>query len=224
MYYGVLIGSVKEFYIVTVQNGAHAHIKINADVEYNARIDIGSALNNVYFTIFKTTDYAVQTYLLPMIEAHLNSDWISPFNILAQDGQSGALDFYRTPSLYQHMAGCPGMTENLSGIYPSNVRIVDTTVRLSNAQLVTRYGELANAIRLMFTIYSNRKVFVFGILNRATNGNFMYNVNFAQTINQCTKESVPAYNDGAIFFYDQANRRLDGIFVMSGKQFKQYII
>ena len=222
VFYGSLIGTVKEFYIVTVQNGSHVHIKVNAGNVFNNRIDIGSSIDNVYYTVFTHNDYAVQTYLLPMIERHLNLDWLSNFNILAQDSVSGALDFYRTPALYAHISGKPGMTKNISNTPPSNTRIIDTTIGLTNAQLTNKYGALATAIRTMFTIYANRKIIVFGRQAPSKVESIIHNISFSQEISDCGKYLYP-YTDGAIFFYDSKNRLLDGIFTMSSKQYHEFI-
>ena len=114
LYYGVLLGAVKELYIVTVQNGSHLHIKVNAGINYDVRIDLGTPTNQMYYTMINNNTSAVQNYLLPMIEAHLNTDWVNNFNILAKDGTSGALDFFRTPVLYSYISTIPGMVKNLS--------------------------------------------------------------------------------------------------------------
>jgi hypothetical protein len=237
-YYGVLLGGVKEFYIVTVQNGSHAHIKVNAGSSFNVRMELGSTKSDIYYTVFTTTDQAVQSYLLPIIEGHLNTDWINNFNILAQNGTSGALDFFRTPSLYAHISNTPGMTKNVSTTAPSNARITDTTITLSTNQLTAKYGALATAIRTMFTIYSSRQIIVFGrqtpsrsagqsapLATGQTPGRVdttIRNVSFSQELDKCGKPIVP-FTDGAIFFYDPKNHLLDGIFTMTSKQYSDFI-
>jgi hypothetical protein len=222
MFYGILNATVKEFYIVTVQNGSHAHIRVINSINYNIRMDLGSSKDDIYYTLFKNTDPAITQYLLPMIEAHFNTDWVNEFNILAQSGTSGALDFFRVPILYSHISVSPGMTANHNNMAPSNTRVTDTTVGINNTQLADKYGDLAVAIRTMFTIYSNRKVLVFGRFTDAKPENIIRNVHFMQEVDK-SGNVINHFTDGAIFFYDSANRLLDGIFTMTARQYNDFI-
>jgi len=162
-YYGVLLGFARNYYIVTVQNGSHIHFETAAGSPYDVRVFIGSSRQNIYYSDFTTTDPAVISYLLPMIDLHYKSTWSTGFNILAQSQTSGALDFLRIPELYEHIKVSPGVIKNTNTVYPSNVKIVDSTVLLTNTQLSARYGTLAATLREMFSLYSaTRQLFVFG--------------------------------------------------------------